>query len=136
TERQVVLFDSIEDAAFAEINDLNGKGTLTELLLRASSDGVVDQLKQKLDDFSIRIVLTAHPTQFYPGNVLAIINDLEEAIGEGNLEHINLLPRQLGRTPFFNRERPTPYGEASSLTWYLENVFYEVIPTILVKLMR
>lgn len=136
TERQVVLFDSIEDAAFAEINDLNGKGTLTELLLRAGSEGVIEDLKRKLDDFSIRIVLTAHPTQFYPGHVLAIINDLEEAIGEGNLEHINLLLRQLGKTAFINREKPTPYGEATSLTWYLENVFYEVIPTILVKLMK
>src|SRR6187431_1099383 len=34
-ERQVVLFDSIEDAAFDEINDLNGKGTLSALMLRA-----------------------------------------------------------------------------------------------------
>jgi len=136
TERQVVLFDSIEDAAFAEVNDLNGKGTLNELLLRAGSEGVIEDLKRKLDDFSIRIVLTAHPTQFYPGHVLAIINDLEEAIAQGNLEHINLLLRQLGKTAFINRERPTPYGEATSLTWYLENVFYEVIPTILVKLMR
>ncbi len=93
-------------------------------------------MKKKLDDFSIRLVLTAHPTQFYPGHVLAIINDLEEAIGEGNLEHINLLLRQLGKTAFINREKPTPYGEAMSLSWFLENVFYEVIPDIIIKLMR
>jgi phosphoenolpyruvate carboxylase len=136
TERQVVLFDSIEDAAFAQVNDLYGKGTLTELLLRAQSEGVVEELKKKLDDFSIRIVLTAHPTQFYPGNVLAIINDLEEAIGDGNLEHINLLLRQLGKTAFINREKPTPFGEALSLSWFLENVFYEVIPKIIIKLMK
>ena len=136
TERQVVLFDSIEDSAFAEINDLQGKGTLNELLLRAGTEGVVEELKKKLDDFSIRIVLTAHPTQFYPGNVLTIINDLEDAIGQSNLEHINLLLRQLGKTAFINREKPTPYGEAMSLSWYLENVFYEVIPTIIVKLMK
>lgn len=136
TERQVVLFDSIEDAAFSQINDLNGKGTVTELLLRADSEGVTEELKRKLDDFSIRIVLTAHPTQFYPGNVLAIINDMEEAISEGNLEHINLLLRQLGKTAFINRQKPTPYGEAQSLSWFLENVFYEVIPTIILKLMK
>src|SRR5688500_4614475 len=136
TERQVVLFDSIEDAAFSEINDLNGKGTLTELLLRAGSEGVMEELKKKLNDFSVRIVLTAHPTQFYPGNVLAIINDLEEAIGKGNLEHIILLLRQLGKTAFINREKPTPFGEAMSLSWFLENVFYEVIPTIILKLMK
>ena len=136
TERQVVLFDSIEDAAFAQVNDLYGKGTVTELLLRANSEGVMDELKKKLDDFSIRIVLTAHPTQFYPGNVLAIINDLEEAIGEGNLEHINLLLRQLGKTAFINREKPTPFGEALSLSWFLEYVFYEVIPKIILKLIK
>ena len=136
TERQVVLFDSVEDAAFAQINDLNGKGTVAELLLRAESEGVLDELKRKLNDFSIRIVLTAHPTQFYPGNVLAIINDLEEAIGAGKLELINLLLRQLGKTAFINPEKPTPYDEAVSLTWFLENVFYEVIPEIIMKLMK
>jgi len=134
TERQVVLFDSIEDAAFGQINDLNGKGTLSALLLRANAEGVTEDLIRKLEDFSIRLVLTAHPTQFYPGNVLAIINDLEEAIREGRLEHINLLLRQLGKTAFINREKPTPYDEAVSLCWYLENVFYEVIPKIFQKL--
>lgn len=133
-ERQVVLFDSIEDAAFEEINDLNGKGTINTLLLRAQSEGVIEELKQKLNDFSVRIVLTAHPTQFYPGNVLAIINDLEEAIREGRFEDINLLLRQLGKTAFINREKPSPYDEAVSLSWYLENVFYHVIPQIIQKL--
>ncbi|HEY0742849.1 MAG TPA: phosphoenolpyruvate carboxylase [Chryseosolibacter sp.] len=135
TERQVVLFDSIEDAAFDKINDLNGKGTLSALLLRAGTEGYTDALKKKLEDFSVRIVLTAHPTQFYPGHVLAIINDLEEAIREGRLEHINLLLRQLGKTGFINREKPTPFDEAISLSWYLENVFYEAAPQIFLKLM-
>jgi phosphoenolpyruvate carboxylase len=135
TERQVVLFDSIEDAAFDKINDLNGKGTISALLLRASTEGQVEDLKKKLEDFSVRIVLTAHPTQFYPGHVLAILNDLEEAIREGQLEHINLLLRQLGKTGFINREKPTPYDEAISLSWYLENVFYEAAPQIFLKLM-
>src|SRR3569832_276001 len=78
-ERQVVLFDSVEDAAFDEINDLNGKGTVTALLLRATSEGATDALKKKLEDFSIRVVLTAHTTQISHGTVLGIINDLEEA---------------------------------------------------------
>jgi len=134
-ERQVVLFDSIEDAAFAEVNDLKGKGTVSELLLRASSEGAIEALKNKLKDFSVRIVLTAHPTQFYPGNVLAILNDLEQAIRENRLEHINLLLRQLGKTPIINKEKPTPFDEAVSLSWFLENVFYPVIPDIINKLM-
>lgn len=135
TERQVVLFDSIEDAAFDQVNDLNGKGTLSAILLRANAEGLTEELKSKLDEFSVRIVLTAHPTQFYPGNVLAIINDLEEAIRHGRLEHINLLLRQLGKTAFINRTKPSPYDEAVSLSWFLENVFYEVAPKILKKLL-
>jgi phosphoenolpyruvate carboxylase len=136
TERQVVLFDSIEDAAFDQINDLNGKGSISAFLLRASSEGYLEALKKKLQDFSVRVVLTAHPTQFYPGNVLAIINDLEEAIRENRLEHINLLLRQLGKTAFINRQKPTPFDEAVSLSWFLEYVFYPVIPQILLKLMN
>jgi phosphoenolpyruvate carboxylase len=135
-ERQVVLFDSIEDAAFDEINDVNGAGTVAALLLRASAEGSVEELKKKLEDFSVRVVLTAHPTQFYPGNVLAIINDLELSIRDNRLHHINLLLRQLGKTPFFNKEKPSPYDEAVSLSWFLENVFYAVIPEIISRLMR
>ena len=134
-ERQVVLFDSVEDAAFDEINDLKGKGTIAELLLRAEAEGAIEELKQKLADFSIRVVLTAHPTQFYPGNVLAILNDLEQAIRENRLEHINLLLRQLGKTAFINRQKLTPFDEAVSLSWFLENVFYAAVPEIVTRLM-
>lgn len=135
-ERQVVLFDSIEDAAFEEVNDMTGRGTVSALLLRASSEELTDDLIRKLKDFSIRVVLTAHPTQFYPGNVLAIINDLENSIRDGHLEHINLLLQQLGKTAFLNRTKPTPYDEAVSLSWYLENVFYSAIPGIILKLLN
>jgi phosphoenolpyruvate carboxylase len=134
-ERQVVLFDSIEDAAFEGINDLNGKGTVTELLLRTEAEGNEEELKKKLEEFSVRVVLTAHPTQFYPGNVLAILNDLEQVIRDNHLEHINLLLRQLGKTAFINKVKPTPFDEAVSLCWFLENVFYTAIPEIINKLM-
>ena len=133
-ERQVVLFDSLEDAAFEQINDLTGKGTLSALLLQASTSESIANLKEKLEKFSVRIVLTAHPTQFYPGPVLAIITDLEEAIRENNVDHINLLLQQLGKTAFFKREKPTPYDEAISLCWYLEFVFYKAIPAIIKQL--
>lgn len=136
TERQVVLFDSVEDAAFEHLHDANGRGTVNGFLLRISTDEMRKQLRDKLDNFSVRVVLTAHPTQFYPGNVLAIINDLENAIRENHLDHINLLLRQLSKTAFINREKPTPFDEAVSLCWFLETVFYQVIPDILTKLME
>lgn len=32
--------------------------------------------------------------------------------------------QQLAKTPFFNKEKPTPYDEAMSLLWFMENIFY------------
>jgi phosphoenolpyruvate carboxylase len=123
-ERQVVLFDALEDAAYSKVNDMQGAGTLHHLKNEIESDGKSAQLAEKLRDFSVRLVLTAHPTQFYPGAVLGIINDLSRAIAENNVTLINQYLQQLGKTPFFKKQKPTPYDEAVSLIWYLENVFY------------
>jgi phosphoenolpyruvate carboxylase len=133
-ERQVVLFDSVEDAAFAEVQDLKGTGTVNALLLRAQAEGREQQLREKLEQFSVRIVLTAHPTQFYPGAVLSILTDLEQAIRVNDLYQINLLLHQLGKTRFFKKAKPTPFEEAVSLSWYLENVFYHSVSEIIEKL--
>ncbi|TYC12693.1 phosphoenolpyruvate carboxylase [Bizionia gelidisalsuginis] len=123
-ERQVVLFDAIEDAAFPVVNNMDGIGTLRSLKETAAAEKKLDKLQAYLEDFKVRIVLTAHPTQFYPGAVLGIITDLTAAIKENNLLRIQELLAQLGKTPFFKHEKPSPYDEAVSLIWYLENVFY------------
>lgn len=135
-ERQVVLFDSIEDAAYEKINDISGKGSIKALISRVENDKKKEALIEKLKNFSVRLTLTAHPTQFYPGNVLGIITDLESAIRNNDLEAINLLLQQLGKTGFINREKPTPFDEAVSLIWYLENVFYHAIPDIIIRLLN
>ena len=135
-ERQVLLFDSIEDAAFEKIFNVEGKGSVKELMGRVRHANKMEQLKEKLKTFSVRIVLTAHPTQFYPGNVLAINTDLEDAIRKDDLAGINSLMLQLGKTPFINKEKPSPYDEAVSLCWYLENVFYKSIPAALYDLVE
>ncbi len=123
-ERQVVLFDAIEDAAFDTLNNLEGSGTLRESKEKAENQGLMQELKTFLDDYQVRTVLTAHPTQFYPGSVLGIITDLTIAIRENNLSQIKTLLAQLGKTPFIKKEKPTPFDEAVSLLWYLEYVFY------------
>lgn len=123
-ERQVVLFDALEDAAFRYIRDLEGAGTLRHLQSEVIQEQAQAKLKEKLKNFSVRLVLTAHPTQFYPGEVLGIINDLARALVEENTSEVNMYLQQLGKTPFFKKEKPTPYDEAISLVWFLENIFY------------
>jgi phosphoenolpyruvate carboxylase len=123
-ERQIVLFDAIEDAAFPVVNNLEGRGSLRDIKEKSDAKDKKDELKDFLEDFNVRTVLTAHPTQFYPGAVLGIINDLTEAIRENNLLDIKQLLAQLGKTPFIQNEKPNPFDEAVSLIWYLENVFY------------
>ncbi len=124
-ERQIVLFDAIEDAAFPIVNNMEGRGSLRDIKEKAEAKGKTEELKKFLENFNIRTVLTAHPTQFYPGSVLGIITDLTEAIRKNDLLQIKKLLAQLGKTPFIKKEKPTPYDEAVSLIWYLENVFYQ-----------
>ena len=130
-ERQVVLFDALEDAAFCNVNDVNGVGSMKHLESEVLKNDAEDVLKEKLKDFNIRLVLTAHPTQFYPGPVLGIINDLSRAVIENNASLINVYLQQLGKTPFFKKQQPTPYDEAVSLIWYLESVFYNAAGRII-----
>ena len=123
-ERQVVLFDALEDAAFTQVTDTGGPGTLKQLEMEVVQNKKEHALAAKLKDFSVELVLTAHPTQFYPGTVLGIINDLSKSLSENNAGQVNMYLQQLGKTPFFKKEKPTPYDEAMSLIWYLENVFF------------
>ena len=130
-ERQVVLFDALEDAAFRQVHDMNGPGTLKHLESEVIKFEKADALTEKLKDYCVRLVLTAHPTQFYPGSVLAIINDLSKALMSNSTNQINMYLQQLGKTAFFKKQKPTPYDEAVSLIWFLENVFYQASGNII-----
>ena len=124
-ERQVVLFDAVEDASFNKLNASDEHNALLSYLKKGIDNKALnDKIEKLIDEFSLRLVLTAHPTQFYPGSVLSIITDLTTAIKTNDISTINLLLQQLGKTPFFNKKSPTPVDEALSLAWYLENVFY------------
>ena len=129
-ERQIVLVDSLEDAAFEKIHDTVQGNELERLAGRVAVDKLQDTLFALLGQFRARVTLTAHPTQFYPGNVLAIITDLTEAIRNKDISRARGLMQQLGNTPFFNKEKPTPLDEAVNLGWYLGNIFYPAIGRI------
>jgi phosphoenolpyruvate carboxylase len=135
-ERQVVLVDALEDAAYSNLNNLGGKGSLSEFMIRMERAGNLNELMNRLQAFSIRPVLTAHPTQFYPGRVLAIITDLTDAIQANDLTAIRMYLKQLGKTPFFQKTKPTPHDEAINLIWYLQNVFYQSAGDITAEMRR
>ncbi len=135
-ERQVVLVDALEDAAYSKLNNLGGKGSLSEFMIRMERAGNLNELMNRLQAFSIRPVLTAHPTQFYPGRVLAIITDLTDAIQANDLTAIRTYLKQLGKTPFFQKTKPSPYDEAINLIWYLQNVFYQSAGDITAEMRR
>ncbi|MSR12264.1 MAG: hypothetical protein EXR84_10780 [Gammaproteobacteria bacterium] len=75
-ERQVALVDALEDAAYSKIHQVEKNDVLRKLMERVSTDNLEAKFQRVLENFGSRIVLTAHPTQFYPGSVLAIISDL------------------------------------------------------------
>lgn len=133
-ERQVVLFDSIEDAAFQKLHSESDAGTVTHLYERATQERKIDNVRKKMKNFGVKVVFTAHPTQFYPNSVQRILHDLRVAILHDNVEEIDLLLQQLGKTPFVNKKRPTPFDEAMSIIYYLRYVYYDTIGELYKKI--
>lgn len=134
-ERQIVLFDAAEDAGFLETRDMDGPGSLHEASSRIESQGLGDAAAALMDEMGVRIVLTAHPTQFYTEAVLGIISQLREAIRGNNVQEVNRLLLQLGRTKFKKKEKPTPFDEAKAILWFMENVLYDVVPEVQTRLL-
>lgn len=126
-ERQILLIDALEDAAYNKIHRIDGPNSLQQLMQRVKEDHLHWKLRHVLSNFGVRVVLTAHPTQFYPGQILAISSDLTKAIAAKEISSVRNLMHQLSKTPFFRKQKPTPYNEALRLEWYLSNIFYTTI---------
>lgn len=129
-ERQVVLFDALEDASFSLIHDSAGPGSVSDLVAKVRRDSRQPDLANLLQHTATRIVLTAHPTQFYPDTVQHIIQDLRVALAANEPALAERLLLQLGKTRFTNRERPSPLDEARGVLRSMEDVFYDVLPEI------
>ncbi|RZT96573.1 phosphoenolpyruvate carboxylase type 1 [Ancylomarina subtilis] len=126
-ERQVVLFDSVEDAALPEIRESADDLRLSDLMSQSKNGGHGEDIYQKLDTFKVHIVLTAHPTQFYQPAVLDIMSELRGQIVQNNVNEIDLLLNQLGLTSLINSESPTPLEEAKNIIYFCKNVYYNAI---------
>lgn len=126
-ERQVVLFDSIEDAAFKTTQKDGNKMSLNDFIHLLESKRRQGEIPQKLADFSARIVFTAHPTQFYPPAILEIIQQLRDHVNDNDLMKVDMALQQLGMTSFGNQQKPTPFDEAKNIIYYLRNVYYDAL---------
>ncbi|WP_163336136.1 phosphoenolpyruvate carboxylase [Desulfopila sp. IMCC35008] len=126
-ERQIVLYDSVEDAAFAQLLTFGNHMSLKNCIDMAVSRNQRSILLKKISEFSVRIVFTAHPTQFYPRSVLDIITRLRSLIRENNLHEIDLSLQQLGLTSLMNPEKPTPLEEAKNIIYFLRSVYYDAV---------
>ncbi|RLC53727.1 MAG: phosphoenolpyruvate carboxylase, partial [Candidatus Cloacimonadota bacterium] len=126
-ERQIVLFDSVEDAAFSDIQRDGNRLSIKDFIHLVEGRKNEDNIAEKLSNFSARVVFTAHPTQFYPPSVLDIISKLRTFITENDINNIDLSLQQLGMTSFINSEKPTPFDEAKNIIYFLRNVYYDAI---------
>ena len=135
-ERQVVVFDSVEDAAFSELRRHSSDLSLQDFMNLLETTNSWQSISEKLNTFSARIVFTAHPTQFYPPPVLDIISKLRELISANDVNNIDLTLQQLGMTSLLNTKKPTPLEEAHNIIYYLRNVYYDAIGDLYTGLKR
>ena len=149
-ERQVVLFDSVEDAAFPMLRDLDERLSLNDYIHRAAGKSGRNSdrknVRQYLSSFGTRIVFTAHPTQFYPPSVLKIIAKLRRFISGSNnggnddcgsnLFGIKLILQQLGLTSLIKSTKPTPLEEAKNIIYFLRYVYFDAVGEIYAEVKR
>jgi phosphoenolpyruvate carboxylase len=129
-ERQIVLYDAVEDAAFRDLLKLDDYLSLKEYIHLPEGHKEKQKILEKLSNFSARLVFTAHPTQFYPPSVLDIIARLKALITNNDINEIDLTLRQLGMTSLINAKKPTPFDEAKNIIYFLRNVYYEAASEI------
>ncbi|NNJ89785.1 MAG: phosphoenolpyruvate carboxylase, partial [Eudoraea sp.] len=123
----VVLYDSVEDAAFPKLHELSTSRTIKDYFQLVDKKKKWNTISRQLETFSARIVLTAHPTQFYTPSVLDIIEELRRLILDDKINDIDLVLQQLGLTSLINSKKPTPLEEAKNIIYILRNIYYDAV---------
>lgn len=126
-ERQVVLYDSVEDAAFPTMHQFRRSYSIKDYFQSVDKNANKEKLAKQLASFSARIVFTAHPTQFYTPAVLDIISELRTLILDDRIDDIDQTLQQLGLTSLINAKKPTPLDEAKNIIYILRNVYYDAV---------
>jgi len=126
-ERQVVLYDSVEDAAFEQLVQLDDHLSLKDTVTLLAGNQKTCNLSDDFSCFSARLVFTAHPTQFYSPSVLDIIGNLKSMITRNEINQIDQKLQQLGLTSLINAKKPTPFDEARNIIYFLRHVYYDAV---------
>ena len=126
-ERQIVLFDSVEEAAFENLKKFENEFTFENYIHQTIDSDENTEIEKKLSDFSVRIVFTSHPTQFYTPAVLDIIGRLRSFIATNDINNIDTILQQLGLTSLINSEKPTPLDEAKNVIYFIRNFYYDAV---------
>lgn len=126
-ERQVVLYDSVEDSAFSKLQEYSNSLSIKDYFELVDQSKNWDKIAKKLSTFSARIVLTAHPTQFYTPAVLDIISKMQSLINGDEVNEIDVTLQQLGLTSLINAKKPTPLDEAKNIIYILRHTYYDAI---------
>jgi phosphoenolpyruvate carboxylase len=119
-ERQVVLFDSVEEVHANGTETWGGRPLMQ--LIRGDEAG---HFKNALSRFRARLVFTAHPTQFYSPQVLRIISRLRRFIRRGDRRRMTETLQQLGMTSMLSSKKPTPLEEAHNIIHLMREHHYE-----------
>lgn len=135
-ERQVVLFDSIEDSISPYDLEDQDSILIDTMVAQCQTKPELQALLEKLNDFAVRIVLTAHPTQFYRPPVLDIIANLRKNVKNNEIEKIDRLLHQLGMTSLVNTKSPTPLEEAKNILHICRYEYYNAIGDFIYKLKK
>ncbi len=135
-ERQVVLYDSVEDAAFPRLQEFSTSRTIRDYFQMVDTSKNWNTISRQLEHFSARIVLTAHPTQFYTPAVLDIIDELRRLILDDKINDIDLVLQQLGLTSLINAKKPTPLEEARNIIYILRHIYYDAVGDLYAHIKR
>ena len=126
-ERQIVLFDSVEDSISPYDLEDQDSILIDTMVARCNTEAEINDLLANLNEFAVRIVLTAHPTQFYRAPVLDIISKLRNCVKNNQIEKIDGLLHQLGLTSLVNTSSPTPLEEAKNIIHFCRYEYYNAI---------
>lgn len=103
----------------------------------------LEEIEGLLDRLELRLVLTAHPTEAVRQSILAKRRRIAELLEErsnprATADDINRDEREIAeivdliwQTDELRRKKPTPAEEASSVVFYLDDLFGAVLPDLL-----